>query len=87
MKLKQKNFLNKKEAIDLLENGYGLKVYEMNGYQFRLKHEESNNLWDWYHTTGTVVMTVKGKPRRWGRSYKTAEDIAMEIKNYVYNNI
>lgn len=80
----RKYYVNVAEATELFRDGYGLIPKTMNFYQIRLKHEESREMFDWYHTQGTVVVTKDGFPKRWKRSYGNAEDLAMDIIKYIY---
>jgi hypothetical protein len=83
-KNKRKYFIDTKLSIELLAEGYGYKVTVMNWYQFRISSEESEAFWDWYHTTGAVVINRKNYCTRWG-TYGDAEYLALAIKNYIYN--
>lgn len=80
----RKYYVNVAEATELFRDGYGLIPKTMNFYQIRLKHEESREMFDWYHTQGTVVVTTNGIPRRWKKQYGNAEDLAMDIIKSVY---
>ncbi len=80
----RKHYVNVAEATELFRDGYGLIPKTMNFYQIRLKHEESREMFDWYHTQGTVVVTKDGIPRRWKKSYGDAENLAMDIIKYIY---
>lgn len=52
---KNKNEINIDFAKELLTHGYSMIVKEMNFYQFRLRFEDSKFIYDWYHTTGSLV--------------------------------
>lgn len=79
----RKYFIDEKKAIELLTEGYGLVVKKMNWYQFRISQEETDAFWDWYHTQGSVVLNKDGSCSRWG-TYGDVEELAIAIKNYVY---
>jgi len=67
----------------MFREGYGLDVKVMNEYQFRLSNEEYGNVFfDWYHTTGSLVVTVNGKPKKLQKN-SDAEATAINIKNYL----
>jgi len=68
-----------------LKNGYGLKVYIMpNGYQFRITQEESSNIFDWYHTTGALVLKTDQSIHSRIGTFKEAEEVAQVIMKKVY---
>lgn len=83
-KRKQKNRIDVKDSIDLFTGAYGLSVYKMNSYQFKIRSQESSSVFDWYHTTGTLMVQDRsGSFMRLG-VYKDAESVAEVIKEYVY---
>lgn len=75
-------FIKPKEAHELFR-AYGYRVKTMNWYQLRIWPEESKDMWDWYHTQGSVVVTRDGFPARFG-TYGDAEDLAIAIQKDVY---
>lgn len=85
-KRRRKFFVNVKESIELLK-AFGFIVREMNFYQLRLKHQESQAMFDWYHTQGSVVITREGNCRRWKTDHSDAEELANDLlNNYIYRN-
>jgi len=72
------------EAIEILGEGYGFNVRQMNFYQFRVSSEEFNNIFfDWYHTTGSLVMNKDGYNSSLGK-VKSAEALANVIHKNLY---
>lgn len=70
--------------IDLLESmrifqAYGLKPHSINFYQIRLQDDESGHIWDWYHTTGTLVRVIDGSQKSAG-IYRESEDVAIVVR-------
>lgn len=83
-KKKAKNFISQDKALSLFNEVYGLKARIFNYYQIRIGHEETNDFWDWYHTTGTLVRNSYEKgPLSCGIKL-SAEDVAMYIKEKIY---
>lgn len=82
-KLKKRNYIDVSNAIELMRAGYGLKPKVFNFYQIRIHHEETKDIWDWYHTTGSLVRTADGVPARDG-TFDDAEDVAIHIQRQVY---
>lgn len=65
----------------------GHEVREMNWYQFRISPEEYDGWFDWYHTTGALVMAT----RTFGRTYhkrvgtcRNSDAVIEEIYKRVY---
>ena len=86
MKIHRPKFrIDSRMAIELLSDGYGLKVQVMNGYQFRLRQEETNTFWDWYHTRGTVMLNENSRSYRWP-DYIDPELLAIAIIDYIYKD-
>ncbi len=73
---KKRNIINKKKAIELFE-AYGIEVQELNDFTFRLFQGETKQMWDWYHTTGTLHKHI-GKPVLIGK-YFDIEDVALLV--------
>ena len=70
------DIIDKKEAIELFQ-AYGLKIKVPNHFTYRLFHGETNKMWDWYHTTGTLHKH-EGRPILMGK-VNHAEDVALLI--------
>lgn len=81
-KNKNPNRIDKDQAIEIFE-AYGYKAIHLNFYQIRIWPEESNDMFDWYHTTGSLVVTKSGFASKIG-VYKDTEEVAEIIKNKVY---
>ena len=81
-KNKNPNIIDKAEAIEIL-SAYGYRAIHFNYYQIRIRPEESQDIFDWYHTTGSLVVTRQGFPHKIG-VYKDIEEVAEIIKNEVY---
>ena len=79
MSRKNKNRINSKISVSLLES-FGFKVKKMNFYQFRITPEESSKIFDWYHTTGSLVATENGCHKSLGK-FAGPEDVANKVCN------
>lgn len=79
----KRNKINVKDSIEMF-SAYGLHAFAFNFYQIRITHLESRILYDWYHTTGSLVRYLEN-----GSIYKAAvirvpEDVALFINNTEY---
>jgi hypothetical protein len=54
---KNKNKIDIKDVCELID-GYGLEYRIINHYHMHIYPMESDNIYNWYHTTGTVVLQV-----------------------------
>lgn len=82
---KNKNKIDIQGAKDLLRGGYGLNVNVMNFYQFRISHEEHKNIFfDWYHTSGSLVVCENGYNKSLPK-IREAEEVAIFINKYLSN--
>ncbi len=80
---KQKNKIDELKAKEILRDGYSLLVNVMNFYQFRISSEEHKNIFfDWYHTTGSLVVNENGYNKSLGK-IKDPEDLAIFIRKYL----
>ena len=74
-------------GIQPLVQAYGFTMREMNYYQVRLTHEEARwAFFDYYHTTGSLVMTRDGFSKKLG-VVDDLEDVLICCRDYVYKNI
>lgn len=81
----KKQKIDELKALEILREGYGLKVKVMNFYQFRISQEEHNNIFfDWYHTTGSMVVCKDGYNKSLPK-IMDAEDLAIFINKYLEN--
>jgi hypothetical protein len=85
MSKKRKNRINEGEALELLRRGYNLDARKYNFYQFRIRYVEIEDFYDWYHTTGSLVVTRKGFPKKLGE-ITDPEDVAIFIKEDIYKH-
>lgn len=83
---KKRNHINTQKALQIMREAYGLKVKEFNFYQFRIWHEEFQGFFDWYHTTGSLVLNTDGRNKGL-EQIVDAEDVAMFISKYVVSNV
>lgn len=62
---------------------YGIEVRELknNDYHWKLIADESKNVYDWYHTTGTLLFNTGLGFKKFGR-IKDPEDVANIINRY-----
>lgn len=80
----KKQKIDELEALEIFRSGYGLKVQVMNFYQFRISDEEHENIFfDWYHTTGSLVICKDGYNKALDK-FLDSENLAIFIKNYNY---
>lgn len=75
---KRKYFVNIKEAREVLRGGYGIFSKVINDYHLKLKTEESDIMFDWYHTTGTLMLVCKDFQNNIG-TFGDPEDVARII--------
>jgi hypothetical protein len=75
------NRINVDESIEVLQ-AYGLSVKIFNFYQLRMWTDETHDMWDWFHTTGSLCnYNSEGICHKVG-VYKNSEDVAIKINNY-----
>ena len=81
----KKNKINIINAIEIFKDGYGLKVKQMNFYQFRISSEEFKNIfYDWYHTTGSLVKNKDGYNSKVLKKFLEPEELAIFIQDQFY---
>jgi len=85
MRKKQKNVIDFEKSKELLEEGYGFEVEVMNYYQFRIRQEETEHFFDWYHTTGSLTDNAKGTCRKVHGVFLSADAVASYILNFIGN--
>lgn len=80
-----KNFIDQKEAKELLEEGYSFTVVVMNSYQFRIRYwSKVDRIYDWFHTTGELCILSKSKYAGLEvvkEKFTDPENLAIFIKN------
>jgi len=82
-KKKRKYFIDEREAVELLQEGYGFDVRILNFYTIRISHEEHPGVFfDWFHTQGTLCKTENGACQNLGTIGDT-EDVALFIKKQI----
>lgn len=74
----------KRQQIDILQavqifGAYGINAKIFNSYQFRLFDDETGNIWDWYHTTGSLVAD-RGNGQKKHGVYRDIENCAIYIR-------
>jgi len=73
-----KNTINIKHEIIVLES-YDFNAKVFNSYQIRIRIREIDEIFfDWYHTTGTLVMNLVGHNTSIGK-FMSAEEVSSEI--------
>lgn len=77
--MKQRNKIDIDKAVEIFEEAYGIKAKVFNFYQLRLRTEEINVFWDWYHTTGSLVENRNGSCYKTEKKFSDTEDIAIYI--------
>lgn len=79
-KNKNPNKIIIKDDIELF-GAYSIEGYELNYYTLRLSDRENNTMWDWYHTTGTLL---RHDGSRWHKqkSFRDVENCAEFIRKY-----
>ena len=83
MSRKHKNLINITQSIELLTNGYGLNTEVFNDYQFRIRHEEDEGCFDWYHTSGKLVRNANGGCSGYKQLFMEAEEVAEFINKII----
>lgn len=79
-KRNNRNRIDFEQAMTVLR-GFGLHAVRFNHYQIRIQHPETNNTWDWYHTTGSTVRQFRdSKVMYRAGTFFEAEDLAEFIK-------
>lgn len=68
--------------MTFLEKAYGFRTKRVNFYHIKIWHEEFEGVFDWYHTTGTVIVHTEKYTSNIG-SYGDEENLALRIINYV----
>lgn len=86
MSRKRRNTINIADSLELLRSGYGLNAVKFNFYQFRITQEESDDVYDWYHTTGSLVVNRKGYLKKIG-VFLTPEEVAIIINKQINEKI
>lgn len=74
------NIINVDDAVEIL-SAYGLRVEVFNYYQLRMWQEENGQMWDWFHTTGSLCGYRESMCHK-RAVIKNAEDVAIFIQNY-----
>lgn len=69
-----------------LTRAYGLQCTRVNEYHLRIKHEEYDGFFDWYHTTGTLLANRNGGSTNMGK-WKDAEDVAKQIQKKIHTEL
>lgn len=88
MARKRRNFINDGEARKFLWDAYGLRTKRVNHYHIKVWHEEHDGWFDWYHTTGSVVINSKGTngqyyPSKFGYA-NDEETLAIRINEAIW---
>lgn len=81
MSRKRKNRINEFEAFGLFK-GFGFRTFRFNYYQIRIYPEETDKFYDWYHTTGSLVVTSDRGCAKIG-TFKDAEELAEFINKHL----
>lgn len=88
MSRRYKNIINKKDAL-LTFQSYDFYAKEINTYQIRISFTDIRDIFfDWYHTTGSLVITTKNYNKGLGKimdSESVALKIIEELKKYEEN--
>lgn len=68
----------------VVEAGYGFEHKPVNEYHVKLRHEDYDGWFDWYHTTGTIIANRNGGTSNIGKT-RNAEETAIIISNHMKN--
>ncbi len=78
MSKKNKHRIDIKESVSIF-NAYGMQVVEHLPWEFMIFPDESDNRYDWYHTTGSLVRIRDHFPKKLA-VMMDAESVALRIK-------
>lgn len=82
---RRKNFSKlEPTSLNFLETAYGITSQVVNSYHIKLRHEEYDGWFDWYHTTGTLIANRNGGTNNLGH-IKKDEDVALKITRHIQN--
>ena len=73
-----------RDIAKALFKAFGLRYRPLNSYTLRISPEESSIMFDWFHTTGSLVTHKGGYPHRNGKKYLDPEELSEHITRYVY---
>lgn len=80
----KKNIVDLSKVTQLFNQGYSLSLEIFNTYQVRIRHEDHpNKFFDWYHTTGSLVLNDNGSCSSMGKVLdpeKVAQIIKTKLK-------
>lgn len=81
MSRKHKNIINVPMALATFGSyEFDAEPFRNNGYQIRIKIPNFPDIFfDWYHTTGSLVVTRQDRPAAGIGNYSNAEDVAKII--------
>jgi hypothetical protein len=75
------------DIINLISNGYGFDVREIQ-YALQLRHEElPGYCWNWYYTTGSVTMCIPDAGCKKIMTSRDAEEVCLYIKKIINDKI
>lgn len=80
-KRKKKNLIDQDDAVELFQ-GFGCRAVKYRDYQVRIWPEETTKFYDWYHTTGSLVVTGYRGCAKIG-VFLEAEDVAIFINKHL----
>lgn len=72
------------EASLFLQEVFGYRIRIVNFYHLKVTEPETKIVFDWYHTTGTVIMSINDQFRNIG-SYCDYELLANRIQKEKFN--
>lgn len=86
---RQKNIVDIPEARKFLLEVYGMKTQIINEYHLRGWVEGLDGFWDWYHTTGTLLLFkidkngIQRQIQLGKNQYPDEEDVAVKINQLI----
>lgn len=85
MSKKYTNIINFKDCLNTFHS-YDFKVRDINYYQMRISFNDIPNMFfDWYHTTGSLVITTKNYSKGLGKILDP-EEVSLKVLKELENN-
>jgi len=87
MSKKRRNTIDIPAAKKFLLEAYGLKSQVVNSYHLKVVHEEYFGVFDWYHTTGKLLVRYKNGDQKQVAIANDDESAAVAINRHVMRDL